>query len=99
MGLLRNPHDIIIKPLLTEKSTGLKDRENKLAFKVHKDANRVEVKRAIEEIFKIKVRDVNIMNLKGKKKRMGKFLGKRPDWKKAIVSLKPGEKLDILEEA
>jgi len=57
------------------------------------------VKKAIEEIFKVKVTDVNIMNLKGKEKRMGKFLGKRPDWKKAIVSLKPGEKLDILEEA
>ncbi|RBP44881.1 50S ribosomal protein L23 [Garciella nitratireducens] len=82
----KNPHDIVIKPIITEKS--MEDMtEKKYTFKVDKRANKVEIKNAVEEIFDVKVEKVNTMNIRGKKKRMGRFEGKRPDWKKAIVKL------------
>ncbi len=93
----RSPYDILIKPLLTEKMTALKESENRVSFVVDKSANKIEVKKAIEEAFKVKVAAVNVMNLLGKKKRLGKFAGKRPDWKKAIITLKKGEKLELFE--
>ena len=93
----RSPYDILIKPLLTEKMTALKESENRVSFVVDKRANKIEVKKAIEEAFKVKVAAVNVMNLLGKKKRLGKFAGKRPDWKKAIITLKKGEKLELFE--
>ncbi|MFA5527920.1 MAG: 50S ribosomal protein L23 [Peptostreptococcales bacterium] len=79
-------YDIIIKPIITETSMdGIADK--KYTFKVHKDANKTQVKIAVEEIFGVKVEKVNIMNVQGKIKRMGRFVGKRPDTKKAIVKL------------
>lgn len=93
----RSPYDILIKPLLTEKMTALKESENRVSFVVDKRANKIEVKKAVEEAFKVKVAAVNVMNLLGKKKRLGKFAGKRPDWKKAIITLKKGEKLELFE--
>ncbi|MEK6576202.1 MAG: 50S ribosomal protein L23 [Nitrospirota bacterium] len=93
----RSPYDILIKPLLTEKMTALKESENRVSFVVDKRANKIEVKKAVEEAFKVKVASVNVMNLLGKKKRLGKFAGKRPDWKKAIITLKKGEKLELFE--
>ena len=88
--------DIIVKPIITERSVaGIE--ENKYTFKVSKDANKIDVKRAIEEIFKVKVIDVKTMNVKGKMKRMGKNIGKRPDWKKAIITLKDGDKIEVVE--
>ncbi len=90
-------HDIIIRPLLTEKSTGLKEQGNKICFEVRKDANKIEVGRAVQETLKVKVDRVNLLMMKGKKKRLGKVAGRRPDWKKAIVTLKPGEKLELFE--
>ena len=90
-------YDVLLGPLLTEKGTLLKDTDNKVLFKVSKSANKIEIKKAIEEIFKVKVDRVTTMNYKGKKKRMGRYEGKRPDWKKAIVTLKEGEKLDFIE--
>ncbi|HLF85672.1 MAG: 50S ribosomal protein L23 [Nitrospirota bacterium] len=93
----RSPYDILIKPLLTEKMTALKESENRISFVVDKRANKIEVKKAVEEAFKVKVAAVNVMNLLGKKKRLGKFAGKRPDWKKAIITLKKGEKLELFE--
>ncbi len=93
----RSPYDILIKPLLTEKMTALKESENRVAFVVDKRANKIEVKKAVEEVFKVKVASINVMNLLGKKKRLGRFAGKRPDWKKAIITLKKGEKLELFE--
>lgn len=94
---MKNLHDVIIGPLLTEKGTLLKEQENKVLFKVAKDANKIEIKRAVEELLNVKVEKVRTINCKGKKKRLGRYEGKRPDWKKAIVTLKEGEKLDFIE--
>ena len=92
-----NYHDLIIRPLLTEKSTSLRETRNQICFEVRREANRIEVKRAVEATLSVKVAKVNIVNVEGKRKRMGKFTGKRSDWKKAIVSLKAGEKTTIFE--
>lgn len=83
---MKSPYDIIIKPIITEKSmTGME--ESKYTFKVLKDANKTEIKLAIEEAFGVKVAKINTLNVKGKVKRQGRFVGKRADWKKAIVTL------------
>lgn len=81
-----SPHDIIVKPIVTEKS--MEDMsEKKYSFKVNKKANKVQIKNAVEEVFDVKVQKVYTMNFNGKMKRMGKNVGRRPDWKKAIVKL------------
>ena len=81
-----NPHDIIVKPIVTEKS--MDDMaEKKYTFKVMKKANKVQIANAVETVFGVKVEKVYTMNMTGKKKRMGRFVGKRSDWKKAIVKL------------
>lgn len=90
-------HEVIIHPLITERSTDIRERLNKVAFVVHPKANKHRVKQAVEELLKVKVEKVNITNMPGKKKSLGRFVGKKPDWKKAIVTLKEGEKLDIFE--
>lgn len=90
-------HSILLKPLFTEKGINLKEKENKVVLQVKYDANKSEIKKAVESIFKVKVTDVNTLRVLGKKKRLGKFTGKRPDWKKAVVTLKKGEKLDLAE--
>lgn len=83
---MKDPHDIIQKPLITERS--MDDMEGKkYTFKVDKKANKIEIKNAVEEIFNVTVSKVNTMNMNGKIKRMGRFEGKRSDWKKAIVQL------------
>jgi large subunit ribosomal protein L23 len=85
--------DIIIAPLVTEKSTDLKDQERMLCFKVHKDSNKIVVKKAVEELFKTQVESVRIMNFRGKLKRFGRYTGRRPSWKKAYVKLKKDAKM------
>ncbi len=99
MVVTRGPFDILVKPLLTEKITGLQERANRVAFVVKSDVNRIEVRRAVEMALKVKVKSVHIMTVRGKRKRQGRFLGKRPDWKKAIVTLHEGEKLELYESA
>ncbi|HOO86558.1 MAG TPA: 50S ribosomal protein L23 [Synergistales bacterium] len=91
-------HDIIIRPLITEKSSRLMEL-NKYSFEVHLSANKIQVRKAIEEIFKVKVTAVHILNIHPKPKRMGAFIGKTRSWKKAIVSLAPGERIDFFEGA
>ncbi len=81
-----SPHDIIVKPIVTERSMDDMS-EKKYTFKVYKKANKVQIRNAVEEVFGVKVKKVYTMNMIGKKKRMGKFVGKRSDWKKAIVKL------------
>lgn len=99
MGIKRDPFDVLIKPLLTEKITALRDQANRVAFVVKSDANRIEIGRAVESALKVKVKSVHVMNVLGKKKRQGRFVGKRPDWKKAIVTLREGEKVELYESA
>ncbi len=83
---MKSPYDIIIKPIITEKSMAGME-ESKYTFKVLKDANKTEIKLAIEEAFDVKIAKINTLNVKGKVKRQGRFVGKRADWKKAIVTL------------
>ncbi len=90
-------YQIIKRPLITEKGTILKEKNNQIVFEVDKRANKVEIRKAVEEIFKVKVLSVRVANYKGKKKRLGRFEGKRPDWKKAIVKLAPGDRIEFFE--
>ena len=94
---MKNLYTIIKKPLFTEKGSALKESQNKILVEVARDANKVEIKRSIEEIFKVKVEKVATINMQGKWKRQGRSLGKRPDKKKAVITLKKGEKLDFIE--
>ena len=91
------PHEIIIRPLVTEKTSIQKEMFNQVSFEVDRRANRIEIKRAIETIFKVRVAEVNTMQIIGKTKRRGRNVGKRRDWKKAMVRLMPGEKIDFFE--
>jgi large subunit ribosomal protein L23 len=93
----RNQYSVLVQPLLTEKITALRESANQVGFLVRRDANRVQIKRAVESALKVRVERVNVMTVKGKTKRLGRFSGKRPDWKKAIVTLKKGEKLELYE--
>ncbi|MDX9714892.1 MAG: 50S ribosomal protein L23 [Dissulfurispiraceae bacterium] len=90
-------YDVIKKPLFTEKGLDLKEKENKILLQVDIDANKHEIKQAVEEIFKVKVEKVATIHLRGKLKRLGKSVGRRSDKKKAVVTLKQGEKLDLIE--
>ena len=92
-------HAVLVQPLLTEKLTGIRESTNTVAFAVHPDANRVQIKQAVETLLKVKVARVNVLNVLGKVKRLGRFSGKRSDWKKAFVTLKKGEKLEMYESA
>ncbi|MBX3302332.1 MAG: 50S ribosomal protein L23 [Nitrospira sp.] len=92
-------HRVLVQPLLTEKITGLREKTNTVSFVVHSEANRVQIKQAVEVLLKVKVEKVNVMNVRGKVKRLGRFSGKRSDWKKAFVTLKEGEKLEMYESA
>jgi len=92
-------YDIIRVPRITEKGTRLKEKNNVLTFEVKINANKLQVRKAVEGIFKVKVSDVTTVKNAGKSKRVGQRLGRRSDWKKAYVTLKPGEKIDIFEGA
>lgn len=94
---MENPHAIIRRPLITEKSTVQKEANNKLAFEVDRRANKIEIKNAVEKIFKVQVVDVHTINFLGKRKKLGRFAGRRAHWKKAIVTLKPGQKVEFFE--
>ena len=92
-------YEIIKRPLITEKTNIQKEIANQLTFEVDRRANRIEIKRAIETAFKVKVASVQTMQVKGKVKRRGRNIGKRRDWKKAVVTLIPGERIDFFEGA
>jgi large subunit ribosomal protein L23 len=94
-----NPYDIVKRPLITEKTSIQKEDYNQMSFEVDRKANRVEIKRAIENIFKVNVATVRTMQVKGKIKQRGRIVGKRRNWKKAVVKLMPGERIDFFEEA
>ncbi|HPE21107.1 MAG TPA: 50S ribosomal protein L23 [Candidatus Mcinerneyibacteriales bacterium] len=94
---MKTPYDVIFQPVMTEKSLIQKEQENKYTFKVDKRAGKGEIKRAVEKMFNVKVKNVAIMNVLGKKKRVRIVEGKRPDWKKAIVTLAQGQKIDLFD--
>jgi large subunit ribosomal protein L23 len=87
-----DPQRVIRRPLITEKATRLKDASNTVCFEVDRDANKIEIARAVSALFNVKVADVRVANREGKWKRMGKFVGQRKAWKKAYVRLAAGEK-------
>ena len=89
------PYDLIRRPLITEKTNIQKENYNQITFEVDRNANRVEIKRAIQDIFNVKVDTVKTIQVKGKTKQRGRIIGKRRDWKKAIVKLMPGERIDF----
>jgi large subunit ribosomal protein L23 len=94
---VRDARQIVLRPLVTEKATTLKDDHNQVSFQVAIDANKIEVRRAIETIFRVKVTGVRTQVVFGKMKRMGRHVGRRASWKKAIVTLGPGSKIDLFE--
>jgi large subunit ribosomal protein L23 len=95
----RTARDILIRPLMTEKHMKQKEEQNTVAFQVRPDANKVEIRTAVETVFNVKVADVRTMNYEGKMKRMGRHQGRRPGWKKAVVTLAPGHTIELVEGA
>lgn len=92
---MKDLRTIIRRPLLTERSTDLKEKENKYFFEVARGANKIEIKKAVESLFNVKVKSVNTMIKLGKKKRMGRTQGRTSDYKKAVVTLKEGSSIDL----
>jgi len=90
-------HDIIRRPLITEKTSIQKEEANQVTFEVDRQANRIEIKKAVEKIFNVNVTGVRTMQVKGKTKQRGRILGKRRSWKKAVVTLAPGDRIDFFE--
>jgi large subunit ribosomal protein L23 len=92
-------YEIIKRPLITEKTNIQKEIANQVTFEVDRRANRIEIRQAVESAFKVKVANIQTIQVKGKIKRRGRSVGKRRDWKKAIVTLMPGERIDFFEGA
>jgi len=90
-------YKIIKRPLVTEKTVLMKEKSNQFSFEVDRAANRIEIRRAVEQIFKVRVASVKTIQVKGKTKQKGRIVGKRKDWKKAIVRLFPGERIEFFE--
>jgi large subunit ribosomal protein L23 len=94
---MKSIYEVIKKPLITEKGSSLKEKQNKIVLQVATEANKIEIKNAVEAVFKVKVEEVRTMVFKGKKKRLGARQGVRSDWKKAVVTLKEGQTVEYLE--
>ncbi len=95
--MIGKTYQILKRPLVTEKSTTEKDLRNKLFFEVDRRANKIEIKKAVEVIFKVNVLDVATLSMKGKLKRVGRHFSKSPDWKKAVVTIKAGQRVEFFE--
>ena len=94
---MKDIYGVIRRPLITEKSSIHKEEANKVVFEVDKSASRIEIINAVQKLFNVTVVDVNTMNIQGKRKRVGRIIGKRSDWKKAIVTLKQGDAIEFFE--
>jgi len=94
---MKDPRTVLVRPLMTEKSMRLKDELNTVTFEVARDANKVEIRHAVEKVFNVKVATVRTQSREGKWKRMGRFEGRRAGWKKAVVTLQPGHKIELVE--
>ena len=92
-----NKYTVIASPLITEKATFANEVGNQVVFKVHPQANKIEIKNAVEQLFGVKVSQVRTMQYLGKKRRIGRSIGRRPAWKKAYVSLAEGDRIDFFE--
>ena len=90
-------YKIVKKPLVTEKGTVMLSEDNRVTFKVHLDANKIEIREAVQKIFSVTVLQVNTQVVRGKRKRFGKAMGQTKSWKKAMVQLKEGDKIEIFE--
>ena len=95
---MRREYTVVEAPLITEKGTYVNEVSNQVVFQVRPDANKIEIKRAVESIFNVKVADVRTMQMRGKVKRQGRYAGRRNDWKKAIVKLQPDQKIELFEQ-
>jgi large subunit ribosomal protein L23 len=95
----RDPREVILRPIMTEKSMRQKEELNTVTFRVRPDANKVEIRSAVESVFNVKVSAVRTASFEGKLKRMGRHQGRRANWKKAIVTLAPGHKIELVEGA
>lgn len=93
------PQQIIVRPVVTEKSTDLQGRNNHYVFEVAKAANKIEIRKAVELVFGVRVQDVRTMVVRGDLRRVGKFTGKQRSWKKAVVTVHPGDSIDLYGEA
>ena len=96
---MKDLRQVVRRPLITEKGTLAKETSNQVVFEVDRRANKIEIRNAVQELFKVKVLDVRTLNIEGKDKRMGKITGKRSDWKKAYVTLAPGQTVEFFEGA
>jgi len=90
---------VVLAPVISEKSTYVADKHNQVIFRVASDATKPEIKAAVEFMFKVQVESVTVVNVRGKEKRFGQFLGRRNHWKKAYVSLKPGQEINFADQA
>jgi len=95
---MMDTRQIVRRALITEKGSVLREAANQVTFEVHPDANKIEIKRAIETIFSVKVGEVRTLQVRGKVRRQGRYVGKRADWKKAIVTLQPDQKIELFEQ-
>ena len=96
---MRDARTIVRRALITEKGTVLRERRNQYTFEVARDANRIEIKQAVEKIFSVKVGEVRTMQMRGKVRRgRSRYAGRRPDWKKAVVTLMPNQKIELFEQ-
>ena len=95
---MKDIYQVIKRPLITEKANILKEKENKVSFVVDRGANKAEIKEAVERLLKVKVLKVHVA-IKGKPRRIGRTIGKRSDWKKAVVTLRPGDHIEFFEGA
>ena len=94
---MMDSYQVLKRPLVTEKGTKQKEQANQIVFEVDRRANKILVMNAVESIFKVKVLGVKVINVKGKERRIGRNVGKKPDWKKAIVRIAPGETIEFFE--
>ncbi|MBW2559346.1 MAG: 50S ribosomal protein L23 [Deltaproteobacteria bacterium] len=92
-----NIYSVIKKPLVTEKSTIAREEDNKYLFEVDRGATKIDIRNAVEKIFKVSVVDVHTINISGKKKRVGRVIGRRRNWKKAVITLAPGSSIEVHE--
>jgi len=95
---VKDPRSVVRRALITEKGTTLREAANQFYFEVATDANKIEIKNAVQKIFNVKVKNVRTMTMPGKTKRMGRYQGQRPDWKRPVVTLEAGQTIPVFEE-
>ena len=95
---MKDARSVVKRALITEKGTVARERQNQYPFEVSRESNKIEIKRAVEQLFSVKVESVRTLLVRGKMRRQGRYSGRRSDWKKAIVTLKPDQKIELFEQ-